>query len=63
MNLTSQQDRIIREKFTRHLENSNTDDDRSHKRKRGQDNEDEIEQVTPKNKVVSFLMYSPITVS
>lgn len=55
MNLTSQQDRIIREKFTRYLENSDTDNDRSHKRQRGQGNEDEIHQpATPKNKVVPF---------
>ncbi|CAG8714677.1 9400_t:CDS:2, partial [Funneliformis caledonium] len=51
MNLTSQQDRIIREKFTRNLENSDTNNDRSHKRQRGQGNEDEIHQpATPKNK-------------
>ncbi|PKY49938.1 hypothetical protein RhiirA4_466121 [Rhizophagus irregularis] len=40
----------------RHLENSDTDDDRSHKRQRGQQNEDEIHQpATPKNKHNSSL--------
>ncbi|RIA92659.1 hypothetical protein C1645_820398 [Glomus cerebriforme] len=54
--LNSQQDRIIRENFTRHLESSDTEDDRSCKCKRedkGQRNEDEIELLGARSIVAS----------